>query len=53
MHTLSLRFTQNPHCHPTLTWADVEPRLTDAALRSLTEVERTGGEPVIDPNCVG
>lgn len=45
MHPLPLRFTQNPHRHPTLTWAEVEFRLTDAALRSLTEMERTGGEP--------
>lgn len=45
LNPLPLRFTQNPHRHPTLTWADVEPRLTDAALRSLMEMERTGGEP--------
>ena len=45
MDSLPLRFTQNPQRHPTLTWADVEARLTDAALHSLTEMERTGGEP--------
>jgi len=45
---LKERFEKNPDRHPKLKWADVEARL-DAAdpekLWSLSEMERTGGEP--------
>jgi hypothetical protein len=47
LRTLELRFEQNKHRHDDLRWADVEARLKDkeAALRSLAEMEATGGEP--------
>ncbi|MDN8612275.1 DUF4256 domain-containing protein [Variovorax ginsengisoli] len=45
--TLKLRFKQNLHRHPGVDWADVHGRLQDNPdkLRSLHEMERTGGEP--------
>ena len=41
------RFEQNAHRHPGIEWADVRARLdaNPAALRSLHEMESTGGEP--------
>ena len=47
LQTLSARFTKHMHRHPTLDWADVQARLekTPAALRTLQEMEATGGEP--------
>ncbi|MDM0070156.1 DUF4256 domain-containing protein [Variovorax sp. J31P207] len=45
--TLKLRFTQNVHRHTRVNWADVHGRLQASPdkLRSLLEMERTGGEP--------
>lgn len=46
--TLQTRFEQNPERHPGVTWAEVKARLDSAPpakLRSLAEMERTGGEP--------
>ncbi len=47
LQTLHHRFEQNPHRHPGLAWTDVHKRLLrhPAALRSLREMEATGGEP--------
>ncbi len=44
---LQERFEANPHRHSSLKWGDVKVRLDAAAekLWSLSEMERTGGEP--------
>ena len=42
---LQSRFEQNMHRHPGASWADVRARLRPDTLRSLQEMERTGGEP--------
>lgn len=45
---LSQRFAAHPERHPGVDWAEVETRLQAAPaekLRSLTEMENTGGEP--------
>ncbi len=44
---LSVRFETNEQRHKGIKWADVEAKLlaTPAALWSLSEMERTGGEP--------
>jgi Protein of unknown function (DUF4256) len=45
--TLRDRFTSNMHRHPDLSWEDIQARLAakPAILRTLAEMERTGGEP--------
>jgi hypothetical protein len=45
--TLKARFEKNPGRHPGLEWAEVQARLeaSPGKLRSLAEMERTGGEP--------
>jgi len=45
--TLQARFEANMNRHPGLQWADVQARLSDnpKKLKSLSEMERTGGEP--------
>lgn len=45
--TLRERFEENMHRHEGLDWADVQARLEadEAKSRSLSEMERTGGEP--------
>jgi len=45
--TLRARFEKHPERHPALDWAAVEARLTraDAKLRTLAQMEATGGEP--------
>jgi hypothetical protein len=43
--TLKARFEANMKRHPGVKWDAVEKRLTDKALRSLQEMEKTGGEP--------
>lgn len=45
--TLKARFEKNPKRHPGIGWAEVEARLEAAGekLRSLHEMEETGGEP--------
>lgn len=47
LKTLEVRFKKNAHRHPGIVWADVEARLlaSEAALRSLHQMEETGGEP--------
>lgn len=47
LNTLKSRFENNLHRHKGLTWEDVQARLTanPQKLRSLNEMERTGGEP--------
>lgn len=47
LETLQARFEKNVHRHEGLAWSDVEARLegNPDALRSLSEMERTGGEP--------
>lgn len=47
LRTLKTRFEKNMQRHKELAWADVETRLegNPAALRSLREMELTGGEP--------
>jgi hypothetical protein len=47
LHTLKARFEKNMHRHKGVAWADVQTRLEDNpdALRSLREMEATGGEP--------
>jgi len=47
LNTLKSRFENNMHRHKGLTWEDVQARLTSnpEKLRSLNEMERTGGEP--------
>ncbi len=44
---LKLRFEKHSKRHPSLSWAEIESRLSDAPekLWSLSEMERTGGEP--------
>ena len=45
--TLETRFDEHGHRHPDLSWGDVLERLesSPAALHTLHEMERTGGEP--------
>lgn len=45
--TLEERFNAHPHRHAGLSWTDVQARLeaSPAKLWSLSEMERTGGEP--------
>lgn len=47
LRTLKARFGKNRHRHKGLAWADVETQLqgNPDALRSLREMESTGGEP--------
>lgn len=47
LETLKIRFERNPGRHPSVDWATVRARLESRpdALRSLAEMERTGGEP--------
>lgn len=47
LEALKARFEQNKHRHRGIAWADVEERLQadPDALRSLHEMEETGGEP--------
>jgi hypothetical protein len=47
LRILRSRFENNMHRHKGLTWEDVQARLTSNTekLRSLNEMERTGGEP--------
>jgi hypothetical protein len=47
LETLQTRFERNMRRHPGVDWAKVSARLEAAAgkLRSLNEMERTGGEP--------
>jgi hypothetical protein len=47
LHVLKIRFEKNSHRHEGIDWAHVHARLIDnpAALRSLQEMEATGGEP--------
>ena len=47
LETLETRFEEHPHRHKGITWAAVRARLeaNPAALRTLEEMERTGGEP--------
>jgi hypothetical protein len=47
LHTLMARFEQNMHRHEGLAWASVQARLeaNPDALKSLHEMESTGGEP--------
>jgi hypothetical protein len=43
--TLKERFEENMARHKSINWADVEKRVDAAKLWSLSEMERTGGEP--------
>ncbi|WP_396201151.1 DUF4256 domain-containing protein [Gemmatimonas sp.] len=45
--TLAARFERNTHRHPGIAWLEVRARLdaNAAALRALSEMEATGGEP--------
>ncbi|MFC5705490.1 DUF4256 domain-containing protein [Aeromonas eucrenophila] len=45
--TLQTRFEQHPHRHEGIAWSEVRARLdaNPPSLRSLHEMERTGGEP--------
>lgn len=47
LHALEIRFQRNMHRHAGIAWADVQARLegNPDALRSLREMEATGGEP--------
>ena len=47
LRTLQARFEENMHRHEGLAWADVAARLESDqdGMRSLREMERTGGEP--------
>ncbi|MFQ3659034.1 MAG: DUF4256 domain-containing protein [Anaerolineae bacterium] len=47
LETLQARFEANPQRHPNVPWAEVRAKLEGAprALWSLSEMERTGGEP--------
>lgn len=47
IQALKARFEENMHRHAGIAWADVQARLEDNldALRSLQEMEATGGEP--------
>jgi hypothetical protein len=54
LEALKLRFEKNMHRHKGIAWADVRTRLegNPDALRSLREMEATGGEPdVIGQDC--
>ncbi|MEW6703918.1 MAG: DUF4256 domain-containing protein [Pseudomonadota bacterium] len=47
LQALQARFEKNTHRHEGIAWADVRARLVDhaSALKSLREMEATGGEP--------
>jgi len=47
LRTLKARFEKNLHRHESIAWSDVQGRLEGSAdaLRSLREMETTGGEP--------
>ena len=47
LRTLKTRFAKNMHRHPGIAWVDVQARLerSPTALRSLREMDSTGGEP--------
>lgn len=47
LHTLEARFGKNLHRHKGVAWSDVRARLEvrPAALKSLADMEATGGEP--------
>ena len=47
LHILKLRFEKNPQRHKNITWEDVKAKLekNPDKLRSLYEMEQTGGEP--------
>jgi hypothetical protein len=47
LRALKARFEKNMNCHKGLEWAEVQAKLEANAdkLRSLSEMERTGGEP--------
>lgn len=47
LQVLKVRFERNMHRHEGIAWPDVQARLdgSDDALRSLLEMEATGGEP--------
>jgi hypothetical protein len=47
LQALKVRFEKNMHRHPAMAWADVQARIagSPAALRSLREMELSGGEP--------
>lgn len=45
LKTLQARFEKHQSRHPALQWADVQARLDADKLWSLSEMERTGGEP--------
>ncbi len=47
LHALNARFRKNMHLHAGIAWADVQAKLegNPDALRSLQEMEATGGEP--------
>ena len=47
LETLKSRFEQHPTRHPGLAWSKVQAKLeaNPAALASLSEMEKTGGEP--------
>ncbi|MFO1461861.1 MAG: DUF4256 domain-containing protein [Verrucomicrobiota bacterium] len=47
LETLKVRFEENPRRHPALEWDEVMARLdlSPGALKSLSEMERTEGEP--------
>ncbi len=47
IQTIKTRFDRHKHRHPACSWQDVEARLcsSPAACWSLSEMERTGGEP--------
>ncbi len=49
IETLKNRFEKNFHRHKNIKWSDIQPRLNEEKLRSLREMEETGGEPdVVD-----
>ena len=47
LRTLEVRFKKNMHLHRGMAWPEIQARLegSPAALRSLREMESTGGEP--------
>lgn len=45
VQTLETRFHANRHRHPSITWSQVEQKLTPQALKSLQLMEETGGAP--------
>jgi len=47
LEAVAARFAEHPHRHEGLVWGAVRERLGDrpGALRSLHEMERTGGQP--------